>query len=129
MASDIPSGFRYSKDHEWVHLEDGIATVGITDYAQEALGDIVFVDLPEVGTKLERKGELAVVESVKAASEVYAPLSGEVTAVNEALEDAPETLNDSPYKKGWIAKLEIDDESEMDKLMTAAQYEQYLEDS
>ena len=123
MADDsIPDDLQYTKDHEWIAVDGNIATVGITDHAQGALGDLVFVELPEVGAELEKGDEMAVVESVKAASEVYAPLSGEVIEVNEALNESPETINDSPYDDGWIAKIKIRDKGELDETMDAEAY-------
>ena len=104
--SEIPNDLKYAKSHEWVRDEgDGVCTVGISDHAQELLGDLVFIELPEVGAAVERDAECGVVESVKAASDIYGPVDGEVVAVNEALADAPETLNQDPYGEGWIFKL------------------------
>jgi len=124
---EIPKKIRYTKEHEWVLLENDTALVGITDYAQQHLGDVVFVELPEIGTGL-RKGEVfCVVESVKAASDVYAPMSGEVLEINETLEDHPEILNQSPYEKGWIVKIKVDDGTEYNDLMKAEDYEQFIE--
>ncbi len=121
------SEIRFSKDHEWARVEDGVATVGITDYAQEQLGDVVFVELPDVGKTVKQNDEAAVVESVKAASEVYAPLSGKVVEINDALADAPETVNADPLGEGWFFKLELSDPSEFDNLMDEAAYKAYLE--
>ena len=121
------SEVRYSKDHEWVKIDGDTATVGITHYAQEQLGDVVFVELPEVGKKVEQGKELATVESVKAASEVYAPISGEVVEVNSALADAPATVNEEAQGKGWFAKLKIADKSQYDALMDRAAYEAFLQ--
>jgi len=118
---------RYTKDHEWITVEGDIGTVGITSYAQEQLGDIVFVELPEVGKSLTKGGEAAVVESVKAASEVYAPVSGEVVAVNKDLEGAPATVNDDAQGKGWFLRIKLTARDEVDQLMTEEQYKQYLE--
>lgn len=118
---------RYTKDHEWVQLEGDTATVGITVYAQSQLGDVVFVELPEIGKALDKGAEAAVVESVKAASDVYAPLSGEVTAVNDALEGAPATVNEDAEGKGWFLRLKVADAKQMDELMTADQYKAFLE--
>lgn len=118
---------RFSKDHEWVEVEGGIATVGITAYAQEQLGDVVFVELPAVGKKVKQGDEAAVVESVKAASEVYAPVSGEVTEVNAALSDTPALVNEDAEGKGWFLKLKLADPKELDKLMDAAAYKTYTE--
>jgi glycine cleavage system H protein len=121
------SEIRFSKDHEWVKLEGDTATVGITVYAQEQLGDVVFVDLPAVGKKVEKGKEMAVVESVKAASEVYAPLTGEVVEVNAALSDAPATVNEDAMGKGWFAKLKVADKGELGGLMDEAAYKAYVE--
>jgi glycine cleavage system H protein len=121
------SEIRFSKDHEWVKLDGDTATVGITVYAQEQLGDVVFVDLPAVGKKVEKGKEMAVVESVKAASEVYAPLTGEVVEVNGALSDAPATVNEDAMGKGWFAKLKIANKGELGELMDEAAYKKYVE--
>lgn len=121
------SGLRYSKEHEWVKLEGDIATVGISPYAQEQLGDVVFVDLPAIGKKVEKGKELAVVESVKAASEVYSPVGGEVVEVNEALGDAPGTVNEDSLGKGWFAKLKIASKGDLDDLMDEAAYKAYCD--
>jgi glycine cleavage system H protein len=121
------SDIRYSKDHEWVKVDGDTATVGITTYAQEQLGDVVFVDLPAIGKKVEKGKEMAVVESVKAASEVYAPLSGEVVEVNAALGDAPATVNEDAMGKGWFAKLKIANNGELGDLMDEAAYKKYVE--
>ena len=121
------SEIRYSKDHEWVKVDGDTATVGITVYAQEQLGDVVFVDLPAVGKKVEKGKEMAVVESVKAASEVYAPLTGEVVEVNPALADAPATVNEDAMGKGWFAKLKVADKGELGGLMDEAAYKKYDE--
>jgi glycine cleavage system H protein len=117
---------RYTKDHEYLRLEDGIATVGITDYAQTQLGDVVFVELPEVGKHLAKGKEAAVVESVKAASEVYAPVSGEVVEVNSDLEGTPATVNDDPLGKGWFLKLRLSNAAEIEGLMTEDQYNDFV---
>lgn len=121
--SEIPSELKYAKSHEWLRLEDdGTATIGITDHAQEALGDLVFVETPDVGETLSAGDSCAVVESVKAASDVYAPVSGEVIACNEALDDSPELLNESAYGEGWMFKLKLTDASELENLLDAAGY-------
>ncbi len=121
--SNIPEGLKYTESHEWVEImPDGSVRVGITDHAQELLGDMVFVELPELERVLEIKEECAVVESVKAASDIYSPVSGEVIAVNEALVDGPELINSDPYGDGWIMTLKLLDESEMDGLLDAAAY-------
>lgn len=117
---------RYTKDHEYIRVEGDAAVVGISDYAQEQLGDVVYVELPEVGKALEKGGEAAVVESVKAASEVYAPASGEVVEVNGALEGAPGTVNEDPAGKGWFLKLKLKDPSELEDLMTEEQYRAFV---
>ena len=117
---------RYTKDHEWVRLDRDTATVGISRHAAEQLGDVVFVELPEVGRRVEKGGEAAVVESVKAASEVYAPVSGEVVEVNAKLADAPQTVNESAEGEGWFLKLIVADASELDDLMDEAAYKAYL---
>jgi len=116
------SDLRYTKDHEWVRLEGDTVTVGITAYAQEQLGDVVYVELPEVGRKVEQGKEMAVVESVKAASEVYAPISGEVVQVNSQLSDTPGTVNEDAQGKGWFVKLKIADKSQLDGLLDEAAY-------
>ncbi|MBV8977446.1 MAG: glycine cleavage system protein GcvH [Alphaproteobacteria bacterium] len=120
------SEVRYTKEHEWVRVESGEATVGITQYAAEQLGDVVFVELPEAGRKVGAGGEAAVVESVKAASEVYAPVSGEVTASNAALSDDPAKVNADPEGAGWFFKVKLSDAGEVAKLMTRAQYDEFV---
>jgi glycine cleavage system H protein len=117
-----PDDLRYSKEHEWVRSEGDGATIGITSFAADELGDIVFVELPEVGATLGQFATFGVVESVKAVSDLYAPVSGEVTEVNEALRDAPELLNSDPFGGGWIAKVSLADPSELERLMDAAAY-------
>lgn len=117
---------RYSKDHEYIRIEGDVGTVGISDYAQGQLGDVVFVELPTVGKALAKGGEAAVVESVKAASEVYAPVSGEVVEVNGELEAAPGTVNEDPAGKGWFLKIRIKDAAELDALMNEAEYQNYV---
>ncbi len=117
---------RYSKDHEYIRIEGDVGTVGISDYAQSQLGDVVFVELPAVGKALAKGGEAAVVESVKAASEVYAPVSGEVVEVNGELEAAPGTVNEDPAGKGWFLKIRIKDAGELDALMNEAEYQDYV---
>ena len=117
----------YTDEHEWIDVEDDIATVGITEYAQAQLGDIVFVELPEVGALIEQGKDAAVVESVKAASDVYAPITGEITEVNPALEDDPALVNSAPEEDGWFFKMTIADEGELDKLMDEDSYKAFLE--
>ena len=120
----IPSNLKFLESHEWARAEeDGSVTVGISDHAQELLGDIVFVELPEVGKEISQSADVAIVESVKAASDVYSPISGEVTEVNEALNDNPEIINASPYDDGWFFKIKPQDISEMEKLLDAGAYE------
>ena len=126
--SNLPTELKYAKSHEWARNEgDGTVTVGITEHAQELLGDLVFVELPEVGDSLEAGGECAVVESVKAASDVYSPLSGEVTEVNVELADAPETINQDAFGDGWMFKLKATDISELDKLLDADAYAEVMQ--
>ncbi|AVV33148.1 MAG: glycine cleavage system protein H [Cobetia sp.] len=126
--SNIPATLKYTESHEWVQDNgDGTVTIGITDHAQEALGDVVFVELPEVGRELALEEEFGVIESVKAASDLYAPLAGEVIAVNESLEDAPESVNESPYDDAWILKMKVADSAELDKLLDADAYSQLVE--
>lgn len=120
---ETPSDLKYAETHEWLRQDgDGVIVVGISDYAQDALGDVVYVELPEVGDQLTAHDEAGAVESVKAASDIYAPVSGEVIAINEGLEDAPETINESPYGDGWFFKLQMSDPSELDGLLNAEQY-------
>ena len=116
----------YTKDHEWVRVEGSIAVTGITDHAQEALGDVVFVELPEIGKAVTQGGEMAVVESVKAASEVYAPISGTVTAANEALVADPALVNQSPEDAAWFCKIEVADPKELESLMSKAAYDAFV---
>lgn len=119
---------KYSEDHEWISVEGDVATVGITDFAQNALGDIVFVELPDVDRDVEQGEECSVVESVKAASEVYAPITGTITEVNADLEDAPGLVNTSPEGDGWFFKMTIGDAKELDDLMDASEYKSYCDD-
>jgi glycine cleavage system H protein len=122
----VVEGLLYTKEHEWAKVEGKIATVGISDYAQEQLGEVTFVELPEAGKELALNGEIGVVESSKAASDVYSPVAGKITEVNTALESNPELINEDCYEKGWICKLEISDTSELDSLMNSKEYEEYL---
>lgn len=127
--SEVPSDLRYRESHEWVRDEgDGTAAVGISDHAQNALGDMVYIELPEPGLSYEQGDACAVVESVKAASDVYAPVSGEIVAVNEALEDAPELVNTDPYGEGWLFKLRLSSPAELDGLLDAETYAAQAED-
>ncbi|MEQ9463727.1 MAG: glycine cleavage system protein GcvH [Haliea sp.] len=127
--SQTPSELKYASSHEWARLEeDGTVTIGISDHAQEALGDVVFVELPEVGDRLAAGDEAGVVESVKAASDIYAPISGEVIAINEALEDEPETVNGDPYNDGWFFRIQPDDVAELENLLSAEDYTEHCAD-
>jgi glycine cleavage system H protein len=122
MSSTYPDDLRYSKEHEWVRVDGAQATIGITSFAADELGDIVFVELPEPGAEIRQFGTFGVIESVKAVSDLYAPVSGEVTEVNEALRDRPELVNGDPFGEGWIARLTLSDPAELDGLMDAAAY-------
>jgi len=122
----VPEDLRYTKDHEWIRVQGDVGTVGITDHAQEELGDIVYVELPKVGSKLEQSATFGSVESVKAVSDIYSPVSGEVTEANSALADAPEKVNDDPYGEGWIMKLRLSTPQQVESLMTSVQYEEYV---
>ena len=125
--SETPTNLKYAESHEWSLLDDDVVTVGISDFAQNSLGDIVYVELPDVGREVAQKEQIAVVESVKAASDIYAPVSGTVIAVNEALADSPEIINESPYEQGWFFKIRVSDESEMDSLLEADDYDAVCE--
>lgn len=122
-----PADRRYTKDHEWAKLDEGLAVVGITDYAQEQLGDIVYVELPQPGDTVEKSQSFGIIESVKAASDLFAPLGGEVVAINEELVDRPELVNQDPYEGGWMVKVQPEDEMQMDDLLTAEEYAAHLE--
>ena len=124
---EIMDHFLYTKEHEWINIEDNVGTVGITDYAQSALGDITFVELPEAGLEVEQFEEFVSVESVKAASDIYSPMPGKVIEINAKLESNPGLVNKDCYDKGWIAKIEISDMDASSNLMTADEYRQYLE--
>jgi glycine cleavage system H protein len=124
-----PDDLLYHPEHDWARVEGDEATLGITWYAQDALGEVVFFDPPDVGTDVTKDRPYAEVESVKAVSEVYAPLSGEVTEINQAVDDSPETINEDPYGRGWLAKLKLSDPSEADDLMDAAAYRKLLEEN
>lgn len=123
---EYPTNYRYTREHEWLRLDGDSATVGITHHAQDQLGDVVFVELPEVGAKLQAEGAFGAVESVKAVSDIYSPLSGDVTEVNESLIDAPEKINEDPHGDGWLIRVTVFDRSEIDKLMTSEQYAEYV---
>ncbi len=122
----IPQDLRYTKDHEWARAEGDLVTCGVTDYAQDQLGDIVFVELPEVGDELAKGGQFGTVESVKAVAELYSPIGGEVAEVNGALEDSPQLVNQDPYGQGWMIKVRPKEPNELDKLMDAQQYKDML---
>jgi glycine cleavage system H protein len=121
-----PSNFRYSKEHEWVRVENGIGVVGITDHAQKELGDIVYVDLPKVGARLEQGKTLGSVESVKAVSDIFAPVSGEVTEINEILATTPEKLNEDPHGAAWLVKIKLSAPDEVNRLLSAEDYQKYV---
>lgn len=126
--SQIPDDYKYMTSHEWLRVEsDGTAFVGISDHAQEQLGDLVFIECPDVGANLNAGDEAGVVESVKAASDIYSPVSGEVIAVNEKLEGAPESVNEEPYGDGWIFQIKVSDAAEVEDLMTAEQYQAQID--
>lgn len=128
--SKYPENLKYATSHEWVRVDaDGTATVGISHHAQDALGDIVFVELPEIGATVNAKDEVAVVESVKAASDIYSPVSGEIVAINEALVDAPETVNSQPYDSGWFFKVAMSDAAELKTLLDAKAYAEHVENA
>jgi len=122
-----PEDNRYAKSHEYVHLEGEIGTIGITDYAQKELGDVVFVELPQVGSELEAADELGSIESVKAVSELFSPVSGVVVEINEALAENPALVNTDPYGDGWMIRVRVSDATEVDELMSAEEYDEYLE--
>ena len=126
--SEIPEGLIYTKEHEWIKVEGNEIVVGITDYAQNALTDVVWVELPELGVSVKSMESFANVESVKSVSEIYAPVSGEVIEINEDLEDAPETVNTDPYGDGWICKMRMEDSGELDALLDAAAYKSLSEE-
>ena len=123
----IPDELKYTSEHEWARIDGDLATIGITDHAQQELGDITFVEVPEVGGTLKQNEVFGTIESVKAASDLYAPLSGTITEVNPDLEESPEVINESPYEKGWILKIKMSDKSEEDALMSAGDYEKVVE--
>jgi glycine cleavage system H protein len=126
---ELPEDLKYTREHEWVSIEGSVATIGITDHAQEQLGDVVFVELPAVGDRVEKADAFGVVESTKAVSDVYAPLSGEVAEVNDDLPDNPELINEDPYGDGWMVKVTIGDKADLEDLMTAEEYRRYVEES
>ncbi|WP_435197284.1 glycine cleavage system protein GcvH [Natronomonas sp. EA1] len=122
MNFDVPDDLRYLESHEWARVADGTARIGISDFAQDELGDIVFVELPAEGDEIVREDDFGVIESIKAVSDLYAPVSGTVTAVNEAVFDAPELVNEDPFGDGWLIEVELSDEAELDELLTAEEY-------
>lgn len=124
---DIAEHLLYTKEHEWINIEGNEATIGISDYAQESLGDITFIELPEIGDEVEQFEEFVSLESVKAASDIFAPMSGEIIEVNDDLTEDPGLINKSPYEKGWIARIKISDSEEQSNLMTAEEYGKFLE--
>ena len=124
-----PTDLKYHKEHSWVKVDGNRATIGITDYAQESLGDIVYIDLPEADAQVEADGEIGEIESTKATSTVISPVSGTIVKVNSELEDAPETINEDPYGKGWIVVVEMDNSSELSSLMDAAEYGKFVEEN
>jgi len=123
-----PDGLLYTTEHEWIRIDDGLGTVGITDFAQHELGDVVFVELPAVGTAVTKGQAFAVVESVKAVSDIYAPMSGEVTEVNDQLGPKPELVNQDPYGTGWLVRVQVEDPAELTNLMDASAYREYTRD-
>ncbi|HEY0405038.1 MAG TPA: glycine cleavage system protein GcvH [Pyrinomonadaceae bacterium] len=123
--ANIPENFQYSKDHEWIGVEGDIGTIGITDHAQRSLGDVVYVELPKVGETFEAHESFGSVESVKAVSEIFTPVGGEVTAVNETLQDEPEKVNTDPYNEGWMIRIRMKNPGEVDSLLNAAEYEDF----
>ena len=126
---EIPKELRYSEEHEWATVDENIATIGITDYAQEQLGDIVYIELPETGTQVTKGDKFGVVESVKAVSDLYSPVTGTVVTVNTGLPNTPETINEEPYGDGWMIRVEMSNPEELDDLMTAAEYEKFIEEA
>ena len=126
--SEVPAELKFMSSHEWVLVEDGVATVGVSDHAQELLGDLVYVELPETGTTVAAGDSVGVIESVKAASDTYAPISGEIIEVNSDLEDTPEHINNDPYGDGWMYKMSIEDEDELENLLDADAYSESIED-
>ncbi len=125
---EFPQGLKYSREHEWVKVEEGMAIVGITEFAQAELGDVVYVELPEVGVTVEANNTFGVVESVKAVSDLFAPVTGKVAEVNSQLEEQPELVNRFPYEDGWMIRIEMSDESEVDGLLEADEYKSYIEE-
>lgn len=127
MAS-VPKGLFYTKEHEWVLVEDSIATIGITDFAQESLGDVTYIQLPKEGESVNKNDPFGIVESVKAVSDLYSPVTGRIVEINQPLLDAPELVNQDPYSDGWMMKVELKDSSETQDLMEASAYKEYIEE-
>lgn len=125
---EVPEDLLYTREHVWIHVEGKVATIGITDYAQKKLREVIYVELPNVGQKVEENEPIATLESVKASAEIYSPIEGKIIEVNSKLIDSPELINEEPYEDGWIAKLEISDEGGLEKLMEPDEYRKYLED-
>ena len=125
----IEKGLKYTKEHEWVLIEDNIATIGITDFAQESLGDITYVQLPKEGESVQKNDSFGVVESVKAVSDLYAPVSGRVVEVNQPLLEAPELINEDPYHEGWMLKIEMPNDADTEELLSAEEYKDYVEEN
>jgi len=125
---DIRENLLYTKEHEWIKIEGNLGTIGISDYAQSSLGDVTFVELPKIGNEIKQFEPFASVESVKAVSDIYAPMSGKIIKINEKLSTSPELINQSPYEKGWIAVIEISDEKEKENLMPYSEYKKYLDE-
>ena len=124
--SNIPENLRYSKDHEWIEVAGDVATIGITDYAQHSLGDVVYIDMPRVGDKFASHEAFGSVESVKAVSEIFVPVAGEIAEVNDGLNDTPEAVNNEPYTSGWMVKVKMENPLEADGMLSAVEYEEYL---
>lgn len=127
--ANIPENLRYSKDHEWLQVDGDVAAIGITDYAQHSLGDVVYIDMPRVGDKFGAHEAFGSVESVKAVSEIFVPIAGEISEVNDGLNDTPEVVNADPYAGGWMVKIKMENPGDADALMSSAEYEEYLEAS
>jgi glycine cleavage system H protein len=126
---DLPEDLKYTREHEWVSIDETVVTVGITDHAQEQLGEVVFVELPAVGDRVEKSEPFGVVESTKAVSDIYSPVTGEVKEINDDLPDSPELVNEDPYGDGWMIKIQIADLTDLDDLMTAEEYRRYIEEA
>ncbi len=123
---NFPDNLKYTKEHEWLRIENGLAVLGITDYAQSELGDIVFIEFPEIGKSFSQNDSIGTIEAVKTVAELYAPVSGEVVEVNDELADTPELVNQDPYEKGWMLKIKLNDPSEVDALMDGAAYKEHV---